>query len=244
MADEENRLVVKFRADKVKNEAKTKLAGRPIFDDIELVEVRTAADRNTIKVFPAHAQHRWTTNEEGEQVIETYAMRWSEQYRRFREGRMQIQDGTPLSELPFLTEAKRAELKALNIHTAETLAALDGLALKTLGMGGRELKNQAEAYIGNASGSATVTRMATQIAELQAQIAALSAGAVPVLEAVLEAVADEPVADEASDDDFDASSDEELKVYIASQTGQRPRGTPSHETLVRMAREASEQVAA
>jgi NACalpha-BTF3-like transcription factor len=240
MADEENRLVVKFRADKVKNEAKTKLAGRPIFDDIELVEVRTAADRNTIKVFPAHAQHRWTTNEEGEQVIETYAMRWSEQYRRFREGRMQIQDGTPLSELPFLTEAKRAELKALNIHTAETLAALDGLALKTLGMGGRELKNQAEAYIENASGSAKVTEMATKIAELQAQIDAFRVEQ-PTAQAEQ---ADEPVDGEAADDDFDASSDEELKVYIASQTGQRPRGTPSHETLVRMAREASEQVAA
>lgn len=239
MADEENRLVVKFRADKVKNEAKTKLAGRPIFDDIELVEIRSAGDRNTVKVFPAHAQHRWTTNEDGEQEIETYAMRWNAQYLRFKENRQQIQDGTPLSELPFLTEAKRAELKALNIHTAETLAALDGLSLKTLGMGGRELKNQAEAYIGNASGSAKVTQMATQIAELQAQIAALTSAAPPVAEP-------EPEADSepADADDFEDSSDEELKVYIASQTGQRPRGTPSHETLVRMAREASQQVAA
>lgn len=240
MADEQNRLVVKFRADKIKNEGKTKLAGRPIFDDVELVEIRSAGDRNTVKVFPAHAQHRWTTNNDGEQEIETYAMRWSDQYRRFKEGRMQIQDGTPLSELPFLTEAKRAELKALNIHTAETLASLDGLNLKTLGMGGRELKNQAEAYIQSASGSAKVTEMATQIAELQAQLAAFTAGAAPVVEAV----ADEVAEDTANDDDFDASSDEELKVYIASQTGARPRGTPSHETLVRMAREASQQVAA
>jgi hypothetical protein len=240
MADEQNRLVVKFRADKTKNEAKTKLAGRPIFDDVELVEIRSAGDRNTVKVFPAHAQHRWITNEDGEQEIETYAMRWSEQYRRFKEGRMQIQDGTPLSELPFLTEAKRAELKALNIHTAETLASLDGLNLRTLGMGGRELKNQAEAYIQSASGSAKVTEMATQIAELQAQLAAFTAGAAPVVEAV----ADEVAEDTANDDDFEASDDETLKVYIASQTGQRPRGTPSHETLVRMAREASEQVAA
>jgi NACalpha-BTF3-like transcription factor len=241
MADEQNRLVVKFRADKTKNEAKTKLAGRPIFDDVELVEIRSAGDRNTVKVFPAHAQHRWITNEDGEQEIETYAMRWSEQYRRFKEGRMQIQDGTPLSELPFLTEAKRAELKALNIHTAETLASLDGLSLKTLGMGGRELKNQAEAYIQSASGSAKVTEMATQIAELQAQLAALSVGGAAPAEPEAEAEAE---AEAAEDDDFEASDDETLKLYIASQTGARPRGTPSHETLVRMAREASEQAAA
>lgn len=247
MADEENRLVVKFRADKVKNEAKTKLAGRPIFDDIELVEIRSAGDRNTVKVFPAHAQHRWRANEDGEQEVETYAMRWSEQYRRFKENRQQIQDGTPLSELPFLTEAKRAELKALNIHTAETLAALDGLNLKTLGMGGRELKNQAEAYIENASGSATVTKMATQIAELQAQLAALTAIPAPAPQPPQTNDFVEPGSEpfeEPQPDDFEDSSDEELKVYIAAQTGQRPRGTPSHETLVRMAREASQQVAA
>lgn len=239
MADEENRLVVKFRADKVKNEARTKHEGRPIYDDIELVEIRSAGDRNTVKVFPAHSQHRWTQNEDGEQVVETYAQRWPAQYRRFKEGHQQVQEGTPLSELPFLTEARRAELKALNIHTAETLAALDGSSLKALGMGGRELKNQAEAYIDNATGSAKVTEMATQIAELQALVASLQSAGAPV---VVEQPS-EPETDVPEDSAFEDSTDEELKAFIAAQTGQRPRGTPSHDTLVRMAREA-EQVAA
>ncbi len=241
MASEEDRLVVKFRADKIKNEAKTKQAGRPMFDDIELVEIRTAGDRNTVKVFPAHSMHRWTMNEDGEQEEQTYAQRWNEQYRRFRENRQQVQNGTPLSELPFLTEAKRAELGHLSIHTAETLAALDGQNLKTLGPGGRELKNQAQAYIDQASGSANVTQLASQVADLQAQIAALTAAGTAAPE--LEQTAD-PVVPETSLDDFENSSEEELKVYIASITGARPRGTPSHETLVRMAREAAVQEAA
>lgn len=242
MANENDRLVVKFRADKVKNEAKSKEAGRPIFDDMEMVEIRSAGDRNTVKVFPAHAQHRWTMNEDGEQVVETYAMRWSEQYRRFKENRQQIQDGTPLSELPFLTEAKRSELRALSIHTAETLAVLDGVNLKALGPGGRELKNQAQAYLDNASGSANVTHMAAQIADLQAQIAALTGAGAAQPPVAVEPVADPEPTSEA--DEFDDASDEELKTYIKAQTGTAPRGTPSHETLVRMAREASAQEAA
>ena len=240
MANPDDLLVVKFRADKVKNEAKTKEAGRPIFDDIELCEIRSPGDRNTVKVFPAHAQHRWTINEDGEQEIQTYAQRWSAQYQRFKERRDQVQEGTPLSELPFLTEGKRAELKALSIHTAETLAALDGQRLKSIGPGGRELKNQAQAYLDNASGSAAVTKMASEIEALKQQIALLTAGAVP--DVTKEPVVTEPV-QTAPEDEYDTLSDEELKEWIAVQTGARPKGNPNRDTLLRMAREATQEAA-
>lgn len=236
MANPDDLLVVKFRADKVKNEAKSKEAGRPIFDDIELCEIRSPGDRNTVKVFPAHSQHRWTVNEEGEQEIQTYAQRWSSQYQRFKERRDQIQEGTPLSELPFLTEGKRAELKALSILTAETLAALDGQRLKSIGPGGRELKNQAQAYLDNASGSAAVTKMASEIEALKQQIALLTAGAAPAVHVEPEIV---PEITEPQTDEYDTLSDEELKEWIQVQTGARPKGNPNRDTLLRMAREAA-----
>lgn len=236
MADATDLLVIKFKADKVKNEAASKQAGRPMYDDIELCEIRAAGDRNTVKVFPAHSFHRWINNDDdGSQEKQTYAQRWSAQYRRFKENRDQVQDGTPLSELPFLTEAKRAELKALSIYTAETLAALDGQNLKTLGTGGRELKNQAQAYIDNASGSANVTRMAAEIESLKTQI--MDLGANPKLPPPVEAPEPEAV------DEFEAWADDDLKAWIAQQTGSRPKGNPSHDTLVRMAREASAEAA-
>ena len=41
-----------------------------------------------------------------------------------------------------------------------------------------------------------------------------------------------------SDELFEAMSADELKAYIAGKTGEgRPRGNPSHETLVSMAKE-------
>jgi hypothetical protein len=43
---------------------------------------------------------------------------------------------------------------------------------------------------------------------------------------------------------FEAMADDDLKSFIADKTGSRPRGQPSHETLVRMAKELVEVEAA
>jgi hypothetical protein len=67
-------------------------------------------------------------------------------------------------------EGKRRELKALGVNTVEQLASLDGTPLKQLGMGGREMKNQAQAYLDNAAGSADVTNLAAQVAALTQQL--------------------------------------------------------------------------
>src|SRR5690606_35928286 len=106
----------------------SKAAGRPIFKDMEVVEVRFAGDRNYAPVFPAHSMWKRV---DGEEI--TYARRWPDAYERFKAGQAQVAHGTPLSELPFLTEARRAELRALKVYTAEALASIDGKNLSNLG---------------------------------------------------------------------------------------------------------------
>ncbi len=214
---EEARVIPLFKIHSQKNEAKTKEAGRPIFDDMEVVEVRFAGDRNRVGVFPAHAFSGWVTNPaDGSQEEQTYAMRWPEQYKRFKMNHQQVAEGTPLEEVPFLTQGKRLELKAL-------------------GIGGRELKNQAIAYLDAASGSAVATKMAAdneamkdQIAEMRREMEELRAAA----------KASKPA------DEFAGQSDEDLKAIIKAKTGQAPRGNPSRATLVAMAREVGAQEAA
>ncbi len=175
MADEDKLTIPQFKIMTQKNDAKSKEAGRPIFDDVEVVEVRSAGDRLMIKVFPAHAFARWVTTPEGDQVPQTYAERWPAQYKRFKEGHVQIAEGTPIDELPFLSAARRSELRALSIHTAEAILALDGANLKTLGMWGRELKAQVKAYMDNAAGSATATALAQEVDQLKQLVASLQA---------------------------------------------------------------------
>jgi len=234
--DEQARVVPIFKIHTVKNEAKSKEAGRPIYDDMEVVEVRFAGDRLRTGVFPAHAFCGWVVNpQDGSQEQQTYAMRWPEQYKRFKMNAQQISEGTPLEELPFLSNAKRMELKALSILTAEALSSLDGAELKALGLGGRELKNQAIAYLEKASGTAGVTKLAADNVALQSQIEDMRREMQELRDATKS---------KTRGDAFDDMTDEELKALIKAKTGQAPRGVPSHATLVGMAREASQQAAA
>ena len=211
MQNNDSLVVPVFKAVAIPDPIKSKEEGRPIFKEQEQVEVRFSGDRNSRFVFPAHAmRHR----DNGEEV--TYAQFWPEQYARFKAGHVQVADGTPLSELPFLNEAKRAELRAQSVHTAEALASLEGKNLQSIGFGGRALKNQAEAYLASAKGSASVVAMADELAALRAEMAAMRA----------EQVVAAPVE---TDDDKAA-----LKDQIEAKTGARPRGNPSVETLQRM----------
>jgi len=196
-----------FKTVAIQDDAASKREGRPIFTELEIVEVRIAGDRNYNPVFPAHAM--WM-RVDGQEV--TYAERWPDEYARFKANSVQVASGTPLSELPFLTEAKRAELRGVKVYTAEALASLDGKNLTALGVTGREMKNQAQAYLDRAGASAGSVAMAAELDDLRAQMAAL------------QATAGLPVDGEK----------EALKSQIAELTGARPKGNPSLETLREM----------
>lgn len=239
MAQNSPLVVPRFFIHTQENKAKTKLAGRPIFDEMEAVEVRFAGNRQTISVFPAHEICGQDSDDEGDFRPITYAERWPDQYRRFKAKQIQVAEGTPVDELPFLSAAKRSELKALSIYTAESLAALDGKELMNLGQGGRELKNQALAYLENATGSANVTRMAREIEELKLLVAELSANAQPTS---LAPGAVEPTGGEVVESPFAEWPADELKDWITERTGQRPPANTNHSTLVKRADEINNGV--
>jgi outer membrane murein-binding lipoprotein Lpp len=229
---EESRVIPVFKVLAVHNEGKSKDAGRPIYDDLEVVEVRFAGDRQRVGVFPAHAFAGHQINENGYEEEITYAQKYSEQYRRFKAKHQQIAEGTPVDELAFLTVAKRSELKALNILTAEALSSLDGRELAALGIGGRQLKDQATAYLKAANGTAEVTKLASDNVSLQSQIAEMRQEMSQMRESAKARLSEHPL---------NEKTDEELKALIKEKTGQAPRGQPSHETLVRMAIEVSQE---
>ena len=220
-----------FLEEPMRDEAESKKAGRPIFKEgRELVTIRLAADKNYRPIMPAHAMWKRI---DGQEI--TYAMRWPEQYQRFKSGREQVAVGTPLDELPFLTKSKASELKALAVYTVEALASLDGKNLQMLGIEGRKLKEQANAYMSKASGSADVTAMASENAELKAQIEYLRSQQAQEV-AIPEVEPEWIPADEETD--FSEWSDDELRERIKEVTGKYPAGQPRRETLEMMARKA------
>lgn len=225
----ENLVVPRFYVHTIPNEAKSKDEGRPMFDELEVCELRFSGNRQTIGVYPAHEVFRTETPLDGPVTPVTYAMEYNQQYLAFKNNEAQDLSGTPLSELPFLTQSKRLELKALNIHTAEALASIDGQPLKQLGMKGREMKNQAQAYIDAASGSSNVTALAAenvalkdQLDQLRDQVMSLTEAAKAAPKAVK---APEPEPGETADDEpkpspFDDFEDDDIRNWIQSTSGE------------------------
>ena len=194
-----------FKTVAVEDAIASKRAGRPIFKDQEVVEIRIAGDRNFAPTYPAKSMWKRV---EGDEM--TYADRWPDAYARFKQGQEQVAHGTPLSELPFLTEARRQELRMLKVYTAEALASLDGKNLTNLGPQGREMKDQAASYLDRARGVAQDVALREELAEVKAKLAEFQGQKAPA-----------PDQDER----------ESLKTLIAEKTGSRPRGNPSVDTL-------------
>ena len=180
------RPTVVFRNNATPNEAKTKEAGRPIYDDMEVCDIFfPGMVKERVPTCRALDQADWVEDPiMGTRRPRTYMEKYAEEYQAFKAGDAATSAGTPLEELPFLTEGKRLELKhGLKIYTAEQLAGLDGLGLKALGVGGRDLRDRAIAYLQAADEGADASRLRDALAErdeklaaMQAQIDALLAG--------------------------------------------------------------------
>jgi len=217
-------LVALFKNHATPNEARSLAEGRPIYDDVEVCEIRTPGSRD-VKVFPATAVSHWEINpfDQSQRKV-TYAERFAHQYQQFKRHEVQTKSGTPLDYAPFLSEGKRAELRAQNIYTVEALAAIDGAELKNLGTGGRELKNAAVDYMAEAKKGAPNAQLQAELEQLKARNAILEEDAAAHAQREKNAEAE-----------FDNMTIDGLRDYITTNTGQAPIGSLNRKTLVRMA---------
>lgn len=219
-----------FKMLEVENIPKSETAGRKVMEIREVVEVRFAGSKNYSPIFPTGAMWK----REGNQVI-SYAERWPEQYRAFKEGEPQEARGTPLEMLRDhgITPEQLSLCRALRIYSIEALHRLEGPAVKTLGMNANSLKDAARAFLADRDKG---LHAMDEIAALKAQIAELqSRSTVPPVEDLKPEEIKQVVKN--ADDAFAGKTDDELKTEIAKFTGSKPRGTPSRETLVRSLQE-------
>lgn len=159
------------------NDGKTAAAGRPIYDDVEMIRIQWAGNTKSELHAPASDRSdRPLTNPEDQS---RYWPRWKDHpdfkaaYDAFKAGKEHVVNGTPISELPFLTDARRLELKAINILTAEQLAAVD---INTkLGRDLVNIRKQAALYLERASGAAVDAKHEMEKAAMQMQVDELKA---------------------------------------------------------------------
>jgi hypothetical protein len=228
MNDQPKTIRPRFYKEATLNEARTKAEGRPIYDDVEYVEVNYPGDRLQRLVRLA--------DDPISNGGPSYAKLYPDYYAAFKRGESRAVSGTPLEAWPILTTASVAELKASNILSVDELAEVSDGNIGKLGPGARDLREQARAFLDSAKGGANVAAMAQEISNLKKMVEALTQGigAPPSVSA-----------SEMQTVDINDATDEQLKQFIKEQTGAAPRGNPSRETLLaRVAELAQPQEAA
>jgi len=155
----DSKLHVRFVMRPVLQRAESRGAGRPIYAEMEFVEIMVPGDKHTIVT---------------RRVRDIDTRRFSRQYAAFKAGKVDQQAGTPLVSLPFMSAAKAEEYKFFHITTAEQLAATaDGSSAANSIMGFQGDKQKANAYLQMAAGNAPIIQMQEKLEEKDNQIAAM-----------------------------------------------------------------------
>ena len=150
------RLYVEFFAEAVLNENASIEAGRPIYDDKDMIHIFVPGSRDVVKA-DAHVGHQ---------------QRFRKQWEQYKSGKDQTTSGTPLHTVPWLTKGQIAEMAAVNIKSVEQLADMpDNIAQKF--MNHHALKQQASAFLEAAKGAAPLLKMQSELAKRDEQIAEL-----------------------------------------------------------------------
>lgn len=149
-------LGVHFELRPKQNQAATLLHGRPVFDDVEYVEIFSPGDPKNIVCKPVTDEHR---------------RRFAPQYAAFKLGQQAARSGTPLAQWPSITRAQVEELAFLKLSTVEELAAFpdtDKPGFEAV----FELRKRARDYLEAAKGNAPLEQLRAQVESLSRQLAA------------------------------------------------------------------------
>jgi cell division protein FtsB len=231
--EEDRHCIVRFYHGAVRNSGKSETAGRPVFDDVEMCEIKFPGDNGRSWVGPALLgvfMHRPGPGEEPLGHISP-AQRFPDHYKRWKENDPSAaRNGTPLEHLPFLTPGKVYELKAQNIHTAEALVGLSsGIVTK---LGATTIVAQAKVWLGEAETAATVAAAEAEKSALQSQFDALKA----------EIAALKAAKPKATGDEFDAMTDDALRTFLADR-GAAPRANAARDKMLAAVRDIAAQEA-
>ena len=151
-------LLVKFFMDPLQNSKKSLEEGRPIFDDVEWISIKSPGSRDE-RVRPVRPGDK---------------ERFPKHYAAFKNRTDQeAVSGTPLTEWTGISRSQAEELKFLNIVTVEQLAGCSDQNTQNF-KGLQTLKQNAKAFLDAASGRNVELESALQtIEELKARLDAL-----------------------------------------------------------------------
>lgn len=172
---EAERLFVRFSVEARKDEAASLEAGRPVFKDVEYIEIMVPGDRQNIIHRP---------------VRETDKEKFSKAYAAWKQGLAEPSQGTPLSQWPQVTRAQVEELAFYGIRTVEHLAGVSFANAQKLGTVQRHIK-AAQDWLAAAKDSAHVAQLRAENEALRNEMEVLKEQMAGVLAKARESAGDE-----------------------------------------------------
>ena len=146
-AESDKTLAVRFYTHPLRDEVTSVDAGRPIYKDTEMVEIRVRGDRNNIVIRAARADD---------------IKRFKGAYGEFKNEKAATADGTPLAEWPIMSSSMTEELKYLGFFTVEQLAEAGEVALSKV-PGLLSMKTRAIAFLQFAKGISPLEKMQEEL---------------------------------------------------------------------------------
>lgn len=158
-------LHVEFSLEPIEDPEQSKLQGRPIFRDVEMISIRIKGDKNT------HVMRM--VDKKGNSQNPPDHIRFPRQWEAFKNKSHIPTTGTPITEWSPVSKSMAMNLKSLNIHTVEDLATVNDSHLHNIGMGARDLREKAKIFIESAKDSAVISQVQAENQEMRDKIAYL-----------------------------------------------------------------------
>lgn len=149
----DDRMMARFFHHPSLSKFKSDEAGRPVYDDILMIEVIQPGEKDPVRVLA----NQWHKN------------RFPKQWEAFQNGIKHESAGTRLEHLFPSEPGQIKSLEAVNIFTVEQLAQLSDGVIGQIPMG-RDLVHRAQAYLSTAAGGSQFHQMQRQIEQLQAKL--------------------------------------------------------------------------
>lgn len=141
-------------------------AGGLVMRDVDYVIVRQVGCKDTVE----KEAEGWLVDIERAAAQGTYPGEWvrhfREKYQAFKAGQAEPELGLSVRQWPSLSKAQAENLVAAGVRTVEDVAVMNEPTMQRVGMGARELKGKAKAYVE----SRDQNKAAEQITALQAQL--------------------------------------------------------------------------
>jgi hypothetical protein len=149
-------LLVKFYIEPKKNNHKSKLEGRDIYQDTEFVDIKIPGNRNAGACRPATQEDK---------------NRFPDHYKAFKDrtGDNAVMVGSPLKEWAPISRSQAEELAFFHVHTVEQLATMsDVQASKFMGL--TTLRQKAKQWLENAEKEKPFAEMEIKLKERDVKI--------------------------------------------------------------------------